>query len=447
MVISADLAKTFFEIIEFSNVSWSVIDDVATSDPNILRPIKGVCFEELFRGICLKYMSNAAFSLGPGDSDVDVYLTKHRLQLKTIDKGSTIKNTTIGVALHKTHGQEKRPYNLYSTDEPTFDFLVVLHPLNGILIIPYDKIPKNVNWPGYLADPASFDWDSSWKNRWDLLGFPELKGKSLENRIIPIKSELPKLSAETYLEDYQIIETLCRPEYFRAAVMGLKGNIKEFWLIDFMRRKGFSISTPTEPYPKYDLKITNKFGKEFKVQVKGTSKNMCDASKEIIGVEVMGTHGQFPDRGYRRSFFDYLAVVISKDQINSNYPIPKGPHFIFIPVSDLPLHYLIGKGIENRNSGRRNKRWNLPEFSDVLYPNIKLKTKYDKKSDKVEIFPDISQYKKFGVFDVISTNSRFRFAGPYILDEIPDFDRSSNVGNSQIQKKKSTVTLKDFMQR
>jgi len=444
MVIPTDLAERFFKIIEFSNVPWSVVDDVATSDPNILRPIKGVCFEELFRGICLKYMPSVSFSLGPGDSDVDVYLKKHRLQLKTIDKGSTVENTTIGVALHKTHGREKRPHNLYSADEPTFDFLVIMHPSDGILIIPYNEIPKNVNWPGYLADPATFDWDSNWKNRWDLLGFPELKGKSLENRIAPAKSELPKLSAETYLEDYQIIQTLCRPEYFRAAVMGLKGNIKEFWLIDFMRKKGFSISTPAEPYPKYDFKITNKLGKEIKIQVKGTSKNMCDASREIIGVEVMGTHGQFPDRGYKRSFFDYLAVVVSEDQVNSKYPISKGSHFVFIPVLDLPLHYLIGKGIDNRSSGRRNKRWNLPEFSDVLYPNIKLKTKYNKESNKVEIFPDISQYKRFEGSDVIPADSRFRSAGPYILDEIPDFDKSSNASNSRIQKK-STVTLRNFM--
>lgn len=445
MVISSDLAKKFFETIEISNVLWSVVDDVAVSDPNVLRPIKGVCFEEMFRNIVSRYMPKATFSLGPGDSDVDVYSNKHRLQLKTIDKGSTVYKRTIGVALHKTHGREKRPYNLYSTDEPTFDFLVVLHPSDGILIVPYAEIPEHSSWPGYLSDPALFDWDSKWKNRWDLLGFPTFKGKSLENRVIPSKSQLPRLSAETYLEDYQIIQALCRPEYFRAAVMGLKGNIKEFWLIDFMKKQGYLISTPTESYPKYDFKVTNKHGKEFKVQVKGTSKNMCDASKEIIGVEVMGTHGRFPERGYKKSFFDYLAVVISEDQIKSNYPISRGLHFVFIPVSDLPLHYLIGKGIDDRNSAWRNRRWNLPEYNDVLYPNIKLKTRYNKKLNRVEIFPDISQYKRYRRFDIIPANSKFRSAGPYILDEIPDFDKGVN-GDSQIQKKKSIVTLKDFMQ-
>lgn len=421
MVISSDLAKKFFQTIEISQVPWSVVDDVAISDPNILRPLRGVCFEELFRSMVSEYMPKATFSLGPGDSDVDVYLNRYyRLQLKTIDQGSTVYRRTIGVALHKTHGQEKRPHNLYSKRKPTFDFLVVLHPSDGILIIPYDEIPEHGSWPGYLSDPARFDWNTEWKNRWDLLGFPAFRGKSLESRIIPSESQLPKLSAETYLEDYQIIQALCRPEYFRAAVMGLKGNIKEFWLIDFMKKQGYSISTPTESYPKYDLKVTNRQRREFRVQVKGTSKNMCDASQEMLGVEVMGTHGQFPHRGYRKSFFDYLAIVISEDQINSSYPISKGTHFAFIPVLDLPLHYLIGKGINTKNSGWRNKRWNLSEYSDVLYPNIKLKTRYNETLSRVEIFPDISSYGKYRGFNIISFSSKFRSAGPYILDEIPN---------------------------
>lgn len=424
MVISSDLAKKFFETIEISQVPWAVVDDVAVSDPNILRPIRGVCFEELFRRIVSQYMPKATFSLGPGDSDVDVYLSEYyRLQLKTIDQGSTVYKRTIGVALHKTHGQEKRPHNLYSKRMPTFDFLVVLHPSDGILIIPYDEIPEHGSWPGYLSDPARFDWKIEWKNRWDLFGFPAFRGESLENRVIPSQSQLPKLSAETYLEDYQIIQALCRPEYFRAAVMGLKGNIKEFWLIDFMKKQGYSISTPTESYPKYDLKVTNRQGREFRVQVKGTSKNMCDASQEMLGVEVMGTHGQFPHRGYRKSFFDYLAIVISEDQINSSYPISKGTHFVFIPVLDLPLHYLIGKGIDTKDSGWRNRQWNMPEYRDVLYPNIKLKTRYDANLSRVKILPDISRYGKYRGLFVISSGSEFRSAGPYILDEIPSIFR------------------------
>jgi hypothetical protein len=201
--------------------------------------------------------------------------------------------------------------------------------------------------------------------------------------------------------------------------MGLKGNIKEYWLIDILKKQGCSISTPKESYPKYDFIVKNKLGKEFRVQAKGTSKNMCDASDEKIGVEVMGTHGQFPSRGYKQSDFDYLAVIISENQINENYPISRGLHFVFIPVSDLPLHYLIGKGVKDR-PGWRNTDWNLPEYNDVLYPIVKLKTRYNESLDRVEIIPDLSFYKRYRGSDIIPHDSNFRSAGPYILDENPD---------------------------
>ena len=96
MTIPKDLEEKFYDVIEISNLSWDFVDKVAVSDTNVLRPIKGVCFEELFRNIATKYMPNAGFKLGPGDSDVDVYLNEIRLQLKTIDKGASKKNQTIG---------------------------------------------------------------------------------------------------------------------------------------------------------------------------------------------------------------------------------------------------------------------------------------------------------------------------------------------------------------
>jgi len=439
-MISSSLAKKFWDVIEISNLPWSFVDNVGVSEPNILRPIKGICFEEMFRTIIRDNMPGANFRLGPGDSDVDIYLNGKRLQLKTIDKGSTKEGSVIGVALHKTHGHEKRPHNLYKVYPPSFDFLVVLHPSDGILIIPHGEIPRNNNWEGYLSDPAIFDWESRWLNRWDLLGFPQFKGRSLENRTEPSESQLPKLSRETHLKDYQIIRALCRPEYFRAAVMGLKGNIKEYWMIDTTKKAGYHISVPNEPYSKYDFKVIGKNGREVRVQVKGTSKNMCDPANEKLGVEVMGTHGRFPKRGYKKSDFDYLAVVVSENQINMNYPIKRTLHFLFMPVSDLPLHYLIGNGIDEIETGWRNKDWNLPEYKDVIYPNIKLRTKYNSDLDRVEVYPDISLYGKYHGFEIIDPDSDFRVAGPYILDELPNF----NEIDDRKAKNKKNSTLEDF---
>ncbi len=308
-----------------------------------MRPIKGVCFETLFDIILKENFPAFKCIPGTGDSDVDLTFNEKKLQLKTPASGPTKIERTIGVSLHKTHGDETRPNNLYRIENRPFDFLVVLHPSNGVIIVPLGEIPENTHWQGYLADPAIFKWDTEWLNRWDLLGFPRFNGQTLENRKVPEQSEMPKLSAETYLEDYQIIETLCKPEYFRAAVMGLKGNIKEQWIKYYLNQLGYSISEPTGAYQKYDLIVENNSGDKYKIQIKGTSKNMCNPNQKKIGVEVMGTHGQFPKRGYKKSYFDYLCIIISENQLGT-YSISPGLHFVFIPVSDLPLHYLIGEG-------------------------------------------------------------------------------------------------------
>jgi hypothetical protein len=70
-----------------------------------------------------------------------------KLQLKTPAKAPTIENRFVGVALHKTHGLEKRPHNLYKRSSRTFDFLVLQHPISGIFIIPYEEIEEHNSWP------------------------------------------------------------------------------------------------------------------------------------------------------------------------------------------------------------------------------------------------------------------------------------------------------------
>ena len=105
--------------------------------------------------------------------------------------------------------------------------------------------------------------------------------------------------------------------------------------------------------------------KSIKVQIKGTSKNMCDFNKRKIGVEVMGTHGQFPKRGYNKKMFDYLSIVLSEEQINTGCLNSKGLQFVIIPIKDLPLHYRIGNG-----ETFQNPKWDMEEFSAVIYPNI-----------------------------------------------------------------------------
>jgi len=431
-----EVYEEFCEKIEISDIDLSVVDEVAKSDANILRPIQGVCFETLFIETIKKYFPEADIQLGSGDSDVDIYLNEDRLQLKTIDTGSTSKSQKIGVALHKTHGNEKRPNVLYSFDNKVFDYLVVLHPSDGILIIPYEDIPESDKYPGYLDDPATFEWESSWLNRWDLLGFDEFEGKTLEDREIPKDSKLHFLSSKTYLSDKKIIETLTKDAYFRAAVMGLKGNVKEHWLISKMKNKGYNITTPDEAYPKYDFTVKNRDGTEFDIQAKGTSKNMCDKEKNRIGFEIMGTHNQFPERGYKKSHFDYVAIIISNGQLKQKYPIEDGFHFIYIPVEDLPLHYLIGEGREGKEEGWGNERWNEDEYSDVLYPNIKLKVEYNEDEEQIELYPNLSSYSSYRGFKTIPEESSFRESGPYILDKIPsEFEKGGDTNEKGDENK------------
>lgn len=145
---------------------------------------------------------------------------------------------------------------------------------------------------------------------------------------------------------------------------------------------------------------------------------MCDFTKNTIGVEIMGTHGRFPSRGYKKDVIDYVAVIISSHQL-SKANLKSGLHFIIIPVEDLPLHYKIGKGEEFNEP-----LWDKEEYSNVVYPNIKLKIK-DSNSENIEFVPDLSSYGKSNGYDVIPVNSIFRKAGPYMLNFIPDQFRSS----------------------
>lgn len=414
-MINEKLIKQFEKIIEIKNIDLKIIEKICKEDANILRPILGVCYEEYFKKKILQLDINAEILDGIGDSDVDVNVNGFNLQLKTPDTGSTKMNKCVGVALHKTHGLEKRPHNLYKKNNKTFDFLVVKHPNKGSMIIPFENIPESNSWENYLADPARFEWENEFLNRWDFLNLNIPSGKDISYQIDTGNSALPFLSSLTNLHDFEILETLCKPEYFRAAVMGLKGNLKEEWFKALLLDLKYELEFPHNPYFKYDIILHNK-QQRYRIQVKGTSKNMCTTDKGIIGFELMGSHGQFPKRGYRKQDLDYIALIISEDQIPSEFNF-KGLNFIIIPIDDMPLHYLIGKGDNHIESGFGNKKWNEEEFKDVLYPNIKLK--FINEGSNVFLIPDINSYKKYKGYDTLPHNSNFKKPIKYILNKLP----------------------------
>lgn len=144
---------------------------------------------------------------------------------------------------------------------------------------------------------------------------------------------------------------------------------------------------------------------------------MCELNARKLGTEVMGTHGQFPARGYKRSSIDYVAIIISKDQLPLHTAVRK-VNFVIIPTADLPTHYLVGNGDETIEKGSGNKKWNLPEYSDVIYPNLKFR--FEIVNDDIIISPDIDGYRRHRGFDVIPLDSEFRKNKRYVLNAIPE---------------------------
>ena len=220
------------------------------------------------------------------------------------------------------------------------------HPTKGIIIIPKENIPESKSYPGHLADPVKFKWENEWINRWDLLGYDEFKGKSLQRTEVPEQGIFKKIS-KTLLTDEEILMTWLEPENFRMIDMNLRGNLREPILTDIFKDKGVILENPEATYSKYD-RISKPGGK--RIQIKGPSKHLTDLSKNIIGAEVMGTHGRNANRRYNESDFDYFGFVIDPADVLYNQDVmnDKEYHFCLIPVTALPLHYKMKSGEQKK---------------------------------------------------------------------------------------------------
>ncbi len=383
-------------------IDWETIDDLIVSDANIIRPIKGAAFEYIF-DLLVNNNFDIEIKPGTGDTDIDRMFLKNNnvkitMQLKTCVTDSIKDKKSFCINLHKTHGLEKRPNNLYPMKWPCPickhdgeefpDFLLVLHPQNGILIIPKEKIPENKTYLGHYDDPVCFEWNSEWLNRWDLLGFPNFKGKNLERRNIPTQKKFPKLSKLVNLTDEEIISMMLKPENFRIIDMNLRGNLREPALVRLFKENKLNLIPPGIPYAKFDKKTE----KGIRIQIKGPSKSMCDIEKNTLGVEVMGTHGKGAIRCYSESDFDFLGFVIDPQYINPSLGLKTDEyHFCIIPISSLPIHY-------------KNKIWNT---KDKIYPRGKFTIHKDSKG--VFLMPS-NNY---------NINVKFRGNGPWYIDKIP----------------------------
>lgn len=349
--MNKELVEKFYDRLNVG-VDFKVINDVVMSDSNILRPVVGHAFEYLVAEVVKNKLGGTIQDEG-GDTDVDLIIidkkgNKHEAQIKTLLSAGTKIGKSFQIALHKTHGKETRPNNLYPMTWPcpycdhegeAFpEFLILPHPTKGILIVPKDSIPENESYPHHYADPATFPWDSQWLNRWDLLGFPEFRGKQLERQSVPEQPILNDVCQKVRLTYEELLTIWLKPSNFRMIDMNLKGNLREPALKAFLELNKFATKPPLGKYPKYDL-----FCGKTRIQIKGTSKSKTNPENNSLGVEVMGSHGNGAIRRYSTDEFDYLGIAIEPSCLNPSLGLDmKNYHFCFIPVDDLPLHYRNG---------------------------------------------------------------------------------------------------------
>ncbi|MGY4884440.1 MAG: hypothetical protein ACP5NZ_02565 [Nanobdellota archaeon] len=338
-------------------ISYDILEDFILNTPSVYRPIVGHCFETWFSNL----MASVDVKTEPvgGDDVVDMKLNKKTLQLKTPYKNGTKEGEKVAICLHKTHGLEKRPHNLYKPEDFA-DLLVAKHPNGSLIICPRNKIPLNKDypdrqWPDYLADPAYFKWENEWINRWDLLEIKQKidlsKFKHIENRLFK------KLGKIVCLSDEDIIKTILMPENFRVLQQNLKGAIREWHFLQAAKKESIKITEPDKSFKtrtRIKVDFISQNGK--KLQVKGRTRSISNGTK--IGVEVKGSHGRIPQRLYKRGDFDFLVVVLDPDAIpdsfNSN-SLKRGEYnFCIIPANNLPSH-------------ERSKEWGEEYLKDIFF--------------------------------------------------------------------------------
>jgi hypothetical protein len=365
------IEKKFLSFIP-EGISYEDIDKLLISDNNILRPLNGLSFEYLIEEIFIKKLKIKILP-GVGDSDIDKYFfinnKKITLQIKTPVKGITITNKRIAVALHKTHGTEKKPKNLYPIIYPCPickhdggdfpDYLIIKHPDSGVMIVPKEEIKENKKYAGHFADPFFLDWNNKYLNNWSVFGFEEFNKINLLRKEVKDQIKFPQVSKIINLTDNEIIELFMQPENFRLFRMNLLGNLREPALHKFLKERKVKFQKPTESYPKYDV-IINKY----KVQIKGLSQHLCSEEKNVVGTEIMGTHGYGAVRRYSKTDFDYICIVIDPRYLKKIRISNNSYSFIFIKSNELPDHY-------------KNAEW---KTHNKIYENIKLNLIKEKNS-------------------------------------------------------------------
>ena len=328
-------------------VTIDEFDEFLSNSPHILRSVRGHAFEVWFDRE-LRERGYEIEKVG-GDDVVDRTYNGITLQLKTPYWNGTKNGVEVQYKMHKTHGSERQPLCYYKPDEFA-DFLVAMHPSEGVYICPKNRIPTRGDispkliHPEYISDPLPFAWESEWLNRYDLIGIDINEPPTVSEHSEYESVLLPKTIARIGFTDYDIVHSILDEGNFRIWNQLIKGTVREFHFEKYASENNVeifpSINDPSlngRQRQKIDYLLTD----NTKIQVKGLTLGMCKNGK--LGCETQCSHGRVPTRLYRTDDFDYLAIVVDPNSISDEIASEKNLNnddynFVILPIENLPVH-------------------------------------------------------------------------------------------------------------
>ena len=333
---------------QLGSIPWKVIEATIMTTSHIWRPVFGHCFETWFKRVMEGAGVEVQYTGGDTMTDMTIRVAGRDigLQLKTPTTNATKHGESITYTLHKTHGRERIPYNLYQRkDFP--DYLVGCHP-DGFVVIRNEDLPSHKEYPTRLKSTVKLGWTDG-LNDYRALGLPEnirMPDFSWKNK------EFPMIGKVTKLSDYDILDTLRRPENFRLMKQNLVGTMREWHFVRIAVDEGILLrKAGTGKEIKFDF--TTPTGKT--IQVKGRTKTLSKDGRPCV--EVKGSHGRIPQRLYKKKAFDFLVIVLDPFTIPEEY-MPAGVdrrefNCVVIPESHLPLH-------------SRSDEWGAKYYKDIF---------------------------------------------------------------------------------
>lgn len=334
------------------NFSYDDFDSLIADHSEVLRPIKGLCFEVAFQRL-LTSNGIECQDIG-GDGDVDLQANGHDLQLKTPNMAGT-KGNFCEYKTHKTHGakSEKESKSYYHKVEDFADFFVGLISYSPfkVFIIPKEELPRYENDEHFIKSPFKINWKTGkykkYVNAFHLLGF-SLQKIDVTSISSSDKEFLPKTSYKIGLTTDIILTSILREENFRVWDMSIRGFAREIIIKKILTSKGVLFSDePLKFRPsrgeKADLAVFTKTGTKF-IQIKGVSTNNCDfkGKDSTIATETQLTRGRVNDhptqsRLYMVTDFEYLILAVDPAISYMVYNKPQWQFFL-IPSSQLEIH-------------------------------------------------------------------------------------------------------------